>query len=90
VLKAQIKNLGLEHDDTVKTQTTLALACIESGSLTGAIELLEQGRETKIRKLGADHPDAQFALKLLALTYEKANRPAEAIEVYQELTPTLH
>ena len=56
-----------------------------AGRTPEAIALLEQVRDARVKKLGADHPDTLNTLSSLARAYQAAGRTPEAIALLEQV-----
>jgi len=82
----QVRKLGPDDPDTLRTQVTLASAYdVGAGRNVQAIALGEQLRDPLIRKLGPDHKYTLGALADLAGAYLSAGRIDEATKLFEQV-----
>ncbi len=70
--------------------SNVAVAYGKAGRLGEAVPLLEEAVELSTTALGQDHPDTVQYTRLLAQTYERAGRFAEAHASYRKAAETGH
>jgi eukaryotic-like serine/threonine-protein kinase len=75
--------LGLDHPETLKSRSNLAIAYAEAGRTSEAIELFDTLLKHREAALGPQHPDTLFSRNALAESYRLAGRLAEAIALHE-------
>ncbi|KAF1969172.1 TPR-like protein [Bimuria novae-zelandiae CBS 107.79] len=87
-MKTQMKILGQEHEDTVRSMVVVGLAYNLEGRWKEAEERFVQVMETRKKKLGVDHPGTLASMGNLALTYCNQGRWKEAEELFVQVMET--
>jgi DNA-binding SARP family transcriptional activator len=72
-----------------RLQTILGSTLRELGSYPTAVAVLEKARQTRLRELGADHPDTLATLHNLAAAYKDAGKLPEAIKLFEQVKSAL-
>jgi tetratricopeptide (TPR) repeat protein len=78
--------LGADHQETLGSMRSQALAFRAAGNLSQAIKLLEQVRDTQAKKLEVHHLDALTTLYHLGVTYRQADRLPQAIALLEQVS----
>ncbi len=79
------RELGDEHEKTLRTLSRLGMTLSRQGKLLEAEPLLRQALDTQSRLRGDDDPATLLARSSMAGWYLDANRPAEAEALYQNV-----
>ena len=83
--KLDIESVG-DPLAVARLQTILGNTLRELGGNTAkAEEVLEKARQTRVKELGAEHPDTLITLAYLAMTYQDAGRFPEAIALFEQV-----
>ena len=78
------KELGLDHEDTLKSLNSLGVLLITLGKPGEATPLLEVSLRFHQSKLGSDHPDTISAMANLGVSYEAGGEIDRALPLYEE------
>jgi eukaryotic-like serine/threonine-protein kinase len=84
-VEAEKKKVEEEKRAALATVDSLASAYLTAGKLPQAIELFEQVRDARIKKLGADDPDTLGTISNLAAAYLTAGKLPQAIKLYEQV-----
>jgi hypothetical protein len=76
--------LGVEHPDTLRSMSNLALTFHGQGRWKEAEELNVQVIETRKRVLGVEHPDTLNSMYNLAFTFRGQGRDEEALALIED------
>jgi tetratricopeptide (TPR) repeat protein len=87
-MKARMKVLGREHEDTLWSVAMVGLVYRVGGRWDEAEGLEVQVMETRKTKLGADHPDTLTSIANLASTYRNQGRWGDAEELEVQVMET--
>ena len=81
--------LGPDHPNTLTTRHNLAVAHLEAGHVSAAIDMFEALLADCTRVLGPDHPDTLTTRHNLALAHQEAGHVSAAIDMYEALLPDM-
>ena len=80
----QVKTLGADHPDTLRTQGNLAAAYWSARQLDKSVPLFEDLLQRQEARLGRQHVDTQRTVGNLGVNYKDAGRLKEAIPLLEE------